>query len=298
MARQLDPLKSILAKLEPLAPRPEAVAAPKAGHGPDARDIIQTSTTLRSDFPQEWSMPRVVPTQIVDLLDRTLAQPSLHSVEIAAVIDLINELPPEFLIISGDDYSNYRISINAIANLMDAWKAGKSDQPRETAGREGLDNIRRLLAKCPDQIPAPETADLIFIPDVDLRESIRTDIGAANRALVDGLWKAATVLAGSAAEALLRWAIAKKTDVETARAAITPSPNQNLDRWNLDEYIKVAEQLGLVNADTAKQTHLAREFRDLIHPGRAARLAKACNRGTALSALAAVEHIVTDLSKP
>jgi hypothetical protein len=51
----------------------------------------------------------------------------------------------------------------------------------------------------------------------------------------------------------------------------------------------------VVDRETATQVDLAREFRNLIHPGRSARLAKVCDRGTALSALAAVELIVSDL---
>jgi hypothetical protein len=38
-----------------------------------------------------------------------------------------------------------------------------------------------------------------------------------------------------------------------------------------------------------EQKTRAREFRNLIHPGRSARLGKVCDRGTALSASAAVE---------
>ena len=151
----------------------------------------------------------------------------------------------------------------------------------------------------PDQIPSPSTAELLFISDVSLRENIRADISAANRALVDGLWKAATVLAGAAAEASLRWAITvtrSDADVSAARAAVIPKASADPDRWDLDGYIKVAERLGLVQAETAKQADLAREFRNLIHPGRAARLGKVCDRGTALSALASVELIVRDLS--
>ena len=64
----------------------------------------------------------------------------------------------------------------------------------------------------------------------------------------------------------------------------------------LDLYIKVARHLALIEDDTEKQADLARGFRNLIHPGRSARLAKVCDRGTALSALAAVELIVRDLS--
>jgi hypothetical protein len=102
----------------------------------------------------------------------------------------------------------------------------------------------------------------------------------------------------AAAEALLLWAIERKTpsDVETARVIVIPSASTDVNRWDFDGYIKVAQQLLLVDPETAKQAHLAREFRNLIHPGRSARLAKVCDKGTAHSALASVELIVRDLS--
>ncbi|MCI1909012.1 MAG: hypothetical protein LKI99_04780 [Acetobacter fabarum] len=42
---------------------------------------------------------------------------------------------------------------------------------------------------------------------------------------------------------------------------------------------------------------IAKDFRNLIHPGRAQRLGQVCDRATALTALAAVESIARDLSK-
>ena len=79
-------------------------------------------------------------------------------------------------------------------------------------------------------------------------------MGAINRALTNGEWKAATVLAGSAAEALLLWALKQRlaADIGTAVAAakasgeLTTKPDANLDRWNLHEYIEVAAQLGTI----------------------------------------------------
>jgi hypothetical protein len=44
------------------------------------------------------------------------------------------------------------------------------------------------------------------------------------------------------------------------------------------------------------QADLARDFRNLIHPGRAQRTGADCDRGTALTALAAIELVVRDLS--
>lgn len=106
-------------------------------------------------------------------------------------------------------------------------------------------------------------------------------------------------MAGAAAEALLRWAITEKKskpEVEGARTARIPTAGKDPNTWDLDGYINVAGALALIEDETATQAALAKDFRDSIHPGRSARLAKACDRGTALAALAAMELIVRDLS--
>ena len=77
-----------------------------------------------------------------------------------------------------------------------------------------------------------------------------------------------------------------------------PGPDLEGQGWHLHEYVEVAAHLGILRADTASQVRLAREFRNLIHPGRSARLRQKCDRGTALSALAAVDLVVRDLSGP
>jgi hypothetical protein len=257
-------------------------------------------------------MPRVVPTDITNLIDSRLSphgsSPArlgrTQTPEIMAIIRLASELPDEFLVFSGAEYASYRVSISSLIDLLDFWKIHK-DLPvstlsyQEQRGVNAIETVRNLLSKCPDEIPSPLTAELSFIPDVDLRNNIRNDISAATRALHDGQWKAATVLAGAASEALLLWAITSKkttTEVDTARQAVTPTAPQDPNRWDLDGYIKVARTLALIEDETKKQADLARAFRNFIHPGRSARLGKACDRGTALSALAAVELIVRDLS--
>jgi hypothetical protein len=165
--------------------------------------------------------------------------------------------------------------------------------------------IRRALAKCPDEFPPPATTELLFIKDVALRDNIRRDLGAANRALSNAEWKAATVLAGAAIEALLHWRLQEPTPgqaaVQTAAAALVTSgaiskPDKNIDRWELSHFIEVASHLNLIGPDTRNAAQLARNFRNLIHPGRAARLAQSCDRATALSAIGALEHVIRDLT--
>ena len=68
------------------------------------------------------------------------------------------------------------------------------------------------------------------------------------------------------------------------------------EEWVLHHYVEVATHLAIIKPDTATEARLAKDFRNLIHPGRAQRLAQKCDRGTALSSVAALEHVVRDLS--
>src|SRR5262245_39051398 len=78
--------------------------------------------------------------------------------------------------------------------------------------------------------------------------------------------------------------------------ALKKAPSGAPETWDLHEYTEVAAHAGLIKDDTAAVARQVRGFRNLIHPGRAQRLAQRCDRGTALAALAAVEFVVRDLT--
>jgi hypothetical protein len=80
------------------------------------------------------------------------------------------------------------------------------------------------------------------------------------------------------------------------RAIGMSKPDSNIDRWELHHFIEVAGHLSLLKPDTCSAVRLARSFRNLIHPGRAARLGQTCDRATAYSAVGALEHVIRDLS--
>src|SRR5438876_1232495 len=187
---------------------------------------------------------------------------------------------------------------------LSLWRSGGDRSRYFKVSRETVAALRAHLSKCPDRSPAPTTTALAFIPDADLRASIRLDISSANSDLADGRWKGSTVLAGPAVEALLLWGLqrheqqnagAKLQAIAALRAGNNPAlmrdPDANIEKWDLHEYTEVAAQLGIIKADTAAQVRLARTVRNLIHPGRAQRLGQKADRFTALSALAAVEGI-------
>ena len=264
-------------------------------------------------------MPRIVPSQVVDLIDRLVPQakqntPFLlkihNSDQLAAILDMIGQIPSEFLVLDGAKYAEFISSCAAIRGAIQRWHSPeKATRMNNLAVVEGLGNlnpvtmIRQALSACPDEFPATGTADLSFITDDELKESLRRDISAVNSALSNGEWKAATVLGGSVVEALLLWALQQRDSVEvqvTVKKFVTnkvlKDPGGDLKKWHLSAYIEVAAELKVIGQATTTQAKLAKDYRNLIHPGRAERLGQVCNRGTALTAVAALEQVVDDLT--
>jgi hypothetical protein len=261
-------------------------------------------------------MPRVVPSQVMNLIERIFPQGmERHNLgrgnagQLSALANLADEIPDELLTMDTDSYAGFVCSVAHIRHTLAAWIGDRSSRgnldpipgfPNESV----VTLIQKALEKCPDEAPAPGTSELNFITDVDLRTNLRNDIGAIERALSNGEWKAATVLAGSTIEALLLWSLSQHPPAEITGATtglrasgqLTRQPDPNLERWDLHEYTEVAANLGIIEADTLTETRLAREFRNLIHPGRAQRIGQKCDRGTARSSVAALDHVVRDLT--
>lgn len=143
-----------------------------------------------------------------------------------------------------------------------------------------------------------------FITDPGLRDDLRIDIGAVNRALSNAEWKAATVLAGAVVEALLLWALQQKILVDIQKAVASafsrnaPKNGTMVDLldWHLPHYLETTAQLGIIKSDTAQQARLAKDYRNLIHAGRMVSRGQRCDRRTALAAVAALEAVVSDLT--
>lgn len=259
-------------------------------------------------------MARVVPSQVVALIDKFFPwskdqnendQKNFlsmgNSYSIAAIIDLSQQIPSELIILSTDDFAEWVSGLAALRTLIQNWQSSGDSTFHSMPGLRRLSPItliRQNLAKCPDEYPAATTTKLTFITDHVLQQSLRLDLSATNNALSNGEWKAATVLAGSIVEALLLWKLLKtnRSEIDAAVARLKLKVKPNLEEWALHEYIEVAADLKLIDVTTAIQCRLAKDYRNLIHPGRAQRLRQACNRGTALSAVAAVELVVADLT--
>jgi hypothetical protein len=140
-----------------------------------------------------------------------MAVSSNDAAVLAAIIRLADDIPTELLTIGGADYTNFIFGLESMRSAVDRWNyRGGDDPPRTHEQKSPVYLVREALCKCPDQNPSPQTTALTFISDLPLRESIRLDISNAHSALHANDYKTATVIAGSAIEALLLWAIQDK----------------------------------------------------------------------------------------
>lgn len=267
-------------------------------------------------------MPRVVPSQVVGLIDQLFPRHSPSAggrgewvnlliercYRLSSILDLADQVPPELIVLDINDYSIFVSSLAAIRTVLKHPKEGlhgilrvELEPLSEFGGLSPVALLRDVLAKCPAEYPTPGTTELSFINDQDLRINLRNDISFMNRALVNNEWKAATVLAGSVLEALLLWKIGNEPYQKRASAVGTlgrPIDPNSPEKWHLSDYIEVAEYLRLIGPQTATQCRLTKDFRNLIHPGRTIRLGQVCNRATALTTIASVEQVVQEILNP
>lgn len=265
-------------------------------------------------------MARIVPSQIVEFIQGTLpatieraaeegVETLLHrdqATVLLTILEMVESLPTHLWPRDHQAYEDVIFAKAAIRHKITRWENGNDTSALGISRgkrRHPVALIYNALAQCPDDIPSPSTTELAFISDVDLRASIRLDISNATDALGSNEFKSATVLAGAGLEAMLLWAIqqepAQASAAALARArALGATGITNADplHWDLGAYVFVARDLGLIGDATATAAGLSRQFRNLIHPGRAARLAQPCNRGTAYAALAAVDLVALDLA--
>jgi hypothetical protein len=259
-------------------------------------------------------MARAVPTQAVQTIDYLFPHASKNardalitigqSSKLLGVLTTLKDVPDELIVLPAEEYADLVLAKSTIEETLSIWRSRDNGSGMaHVNGFDAVTVIRRALAKCPDEFPSTSVS-LLFISDPALRDNIRADLSAVNRALSNAEWKAATVLAGATIEALLHWrlqqpspgsaAISAAVNALVENGTIKIRPNSNLDRWELHHFIEVAHELRLLSPDTRDATRLAQNFRNLIHPGRAARLGQSCNRATALSAVGALEHVIAD----
>lgn len=241
-------------------------------------------------------MPRILPSQVVAAIDSMFGpnrnELDGHAVtykyrpEVHALLALLEEVPRELIDLSAIDYLELTRCRAVLATSLARWNTNEMLPARDVGGKDVVERIRLLMKQCHDELPAPQP-ELPFIADTDIRLGIEDRIRAAWTDFDAQEWMGATVLAGAALEALLLWAL-KQTPLIDA-------PKRPLDELHLADLIHFAVANGVIDAASEKQASLAKDARNLIHPGRALRSGDTCNRTTALTALAAAYRIIDRL---
>lgn len=243
-------------------------------------------------------MAKVLPSQIVSAIDSMFgpnrteidggAITITHRAEVHAVLNLLDEVPGDLNDLASRDYLEFSRCRAVLATSLALWNIGDTRPARDVGGKDPVERIRRLMKQCHDELPPPEP-ELPFIADADVRFGIEDRIRAAWTDFNAREWMGATVFAGAALEALLLWALKGGT--------LTNTPKRPLDRLHLADLINLAKSNDVIDAATEQQAGLAKDARNLVHPGRALRSGEACNKATALAALAAVYRVIDQLKK-
>jgi len=211
----------------------------------------------------------------------------IYKVQVHALLSMLDEVPPALIDLNAQDYLEFSQCRAVLATKLPAWNLGDITPADSVGGKDVIERIRRLMLKCRNQSPPPEP-ELPFIIEDDTRLGIEDRIRAAWIDFKAREWMGATILAGHVIEALLLWALKKKGDA-------TPLKKPP-DELHLSDLIAEAEKRGLITLECKQIAHLAKDARNLIHPGKAARSRTACSKATALAALSAVYKIAEELT--
>lgn len=238
-----------------------------------------------------------------------------QSPNIGMLVALVDALPSELLPMDSNGQLAIVAGQGAMRAALDAWASGANPghlpllRPLPAlGGKQPIVAILEVLRRLPDEAPHQGTAELLFLENEDIRLSLRTDASSAHRALGNGEFKAATVLAGSVIEALLLWRLehllpAQLAEAKTAanRARTTkgqqPVSQRPLEHWILSDFIDVALGGALIDDVTASNLRLSNEYRNLIHAGRVKRTGNRASAATALSALGGMERLIEVLER-
>jgi len=245
-------------------------------------------------------MSKVTPSQVVSAIEMMFTTNERLSSEgrtahfkqkeVRALLDLLDDLPSELIILPFAEYLEFKQQRASLATALPGWNLGATQPAYGVGGKNAVEALRLLLKKCPDEPPPPES-ELPFITDDEVRLSIEKRIRAAWTDFRASEWFGATIIAANALESVLLWEVKRAI----AAGAKLPPKKKPPDEMALAELIGAASDLGSIHDGTAKQAQLARDARNLVHPGKVAASGSDCDMATALAAFAAVYRVAGDL---
>jgi hypothetical protein len=250
-------------------------------------------------------MSHVVPSQIVEAtntlfggqqneLDSGTIAHWLQS-EVRTLLGLLDQVPRDLIALPFPDYLEFEQCRSVLATALPAWNLGGTQPAKAVKGKNAIVRIRRLMMQCQDELTPPEP-EFPFVTDLDTRLGIEDRIRAAWIDFNVREWLGATTSAAVALEAVLLWEI-KRIEASSRPGAGKAKGRKAANDMGLDDLIRTAAEEGSISPESAKQAHLARDARNLIHPGKVARSGTSCDKSTALVAFAAVYSVANELNR-
>ncbi|MBM7045229.1 hypothetical protein [Rhizobium lusitanum] len=237
-------------------------------------------------------MAEVLPSQVVSAIESMFGpmQGDLHQdrirlqhqVEVRSLLEIIEDVPRDLIALPFTDYLEFKRCRAVLSEAVARWNFGDIRPAFGVMGKDPVERIKRLMGKCSDELP-PREPLLTFIEDENTRLSIEDQIRAAWTDFSANEWMGATVFAGAALEGILHWALKGRVD--------------DVNGMRLAKMIEEARNCGLISEEAKQQAKLAKDARNLIHPGCTDRSGSVCTRATALMALAAVYRVSDDLHR-
>lgn len=108
-----------------------------------------------------------------------------------------------------------------------------------------------------------EIGDYSIISSKELRAQIERDIKELNQAIENSNYKTIIVFSGRIIEAILLDALLQREE-----EAKKFSTEKDIRKWNLEKIIQVAHDLHLIGTVATNTSHLLRQYRNIIHPGK------------------------------
>jgi hypothetical protein len=106
-------------------------------------------------------MPRVVPSQIVNLIDesfpvarerRSFEIYPAYAPALGAIVRLVEEIPSELLMLSGPDYNRLLMGLHCLTEAVERWiSRGGSEPALSVGGISPIVLVREAMASAPTQ---------------------------------------------------------------------------------------------------------------------------------------------------
>jgi hypothetical protein len=242
---------------------------------------------------------RVFPSQVVQAIEDLIGRKSTDIderrvtyvllPEVNSILALLDDVPSALIDLPFPEYVELTRCRAILAAAAARWVLGDMMPARNVAGKDPVERIRRLMLQCQDELPPPEP-ELPFVRDALARANIEREMHTAWVNFSAQNWLGATTFAGAALEALLLWAL-ESSNVGSSATKKKKAPNE----LYLSDLIEEAGNIKLISEPTAKIARQAKDARNLIHPGLAARSDTICTKASALTAPAGLYRVIEDL---